>query len=414
VGFNNSLYSALLDPVRGRGLAEYMMPRGTPAGTCEELAATIAANFQDVVQKVRPAREADPSYDEGRVCVVSLSGNAEELNADIEAWLRHQVKDTWERRETLGRPERSIAVLVRSNDQAEAVATWLVAEGIPIVTENSLRLRSSPLIKGLVSFLHFLEYPLDDMAFWGAAASPLFGAQDAGADLDAFLRAGRWPRPLYRAFERAFAGAAGRLIRPLMSKGGLLAPYDLVRRVLDVFDVERRFPDEAVFTNRFLEIVFQAEARRSTSLSGFLQFWDETGAEEQVGLPEDLRAVRILTIHKAKGLEFSVVFVPFTNWKRRPDEEAFTDGGDLVWLKSSGGVPLPAELAELRLRTTMEDVIENLNTLYVATTRPREELYLYVTCLTQRENLNRQYLAAWLTQMMDGAHLDGLVERGQK
>ena len=194
----------------------------------------------------------------------------------------------------------------------------------------------------------------------------------------------RWPRPALQGLREGLPGAAKRLVRSLLARSGFLAPYDLVREVLGVFDVERRFPDEAVFTNRFLEIVFQAETRRSMSLSGFLQFWDETGAEEQVGLPEDLPAVRILTIHKAKGLEFPVVFVPFTNWKRRPDEVAFTPGGDLVWLESSGGVPLagPSSL-EIRLRTTMEDVIENLNTLYVATTRPREELYLYVTCPTQ-------------------------------
>jgi ATP-dependent helicase/nuclease subunit A len=443
VEFNNSLYSALLDPVLGRSLAQYMMPKDTPAETCEKLAATLAANFKDVVQKVRPATTAGgaaaggaaaggarvgaskaaagaskaaaggASPDEGLVCVVSLAGSAEELNADIESWLRRQVKDVWQRREASQHAEQGIAVLVRSNEQAETVATWLVAEGIPIVTENSLRLRSSPLIKGLVSFLHFLEYPLDDMAFWGAAASPLFAgvSADTGADLDAFLRTGRSPRPLYRAFERAFPEASRRLIRPLISRGGFLAPYDLVREVLDLFDVERRFPGEAVFTNRFLEIVFQAEARRSMSLSGFLQFWDETGAEEQVGLPDDLRAVRILTIHKAKGLEFPVVFVPFTNWKRRPDEEAFTEDGNLVWLKSSGGVPLPAELMERRLETTMDDVIENLNTLYVATTRPREELYLYVTCVTRRETPDRQYLAAWLEQMIGAARLDSAVER---
>lgn len=213
---------------------------------------------------------------------------------------------------------------------------------------------------------------------------------------------------LYKAFERAFPEAARRLIRPLMARSGFLAPYDLVREVLELFEVERRFPDEAVFVNRFLEIVFQAETRRSMSLSGFLQFWDQTGAEEQVGLPEDLRAVRILTIHKAKGLEFPVVFVPFTNWKRRPDTVAFTPDGDLVWLKAATGMPLPDELQEMKWRTTMEDVIESLNVLYVATTRPREELYLYVTCLVNRGKEDRQYLSAWLQQMLDDMRLDAL------
>lgn len=412
VDFNNSLYSTLIDPDLALRLAEYMMPRGTPEDTCRDLAATLAENFRDVAQKLRPRLPEDAGP--GLVRVASILGDSEGIAADVEAWLRRQVREAWERR------GKGIAVLVRSNAQAEAVATWLVAEAIPIVTENSLRLKSSPLVKGLVAFLHFLEYPLDDLAFWGALASPLFAglvepevAADVGAGqaLADFLKAGRWQRPLYRAFERAFPAASGRLVRSVLSRSGYLAPYDLVREVLAAFDVERRFPDQAVFTNRLLEIVFQAETRRSMSLSSFLQFWDETGAEEQVGLPEDLSAVRILTIHKAKGLEFPVVFVPFTNWKRRPDKEALTSGGELVWLQASGGVPLPPDLADLRLETTMEDVVENLNTLYVATTRPREELYLYVTCPIRDENPNRQYLAAWVVQMMGAANLDRLQGR---
>jgi ATP-dependent helicase/nuclease subunit A len=404
VEFNNTLYSTLVDPALGRELAAHMMPSKTTAETCEELAATLAANFADVVQKVRPSLPEGAG--EGFVCALDIWGDAETIAAGVEGWLRRQVKEVWQER------KKGIAVLVRSNRQAEAVATWLIAEGVPIVTENSLRLRSSPLVKGLVSFLHFLEYPLDDLAFWGALASPLFkGLVTPGESLEAFLTGGRWPRPLYRAFERAFPEESRHLVRTILARSGFLTPYDLVREVLATFDVERRFPDQAVFTNRFLEIVFQAEARRSLSLSGFLEFWDETGAEEQVGLPEDLSAVRILTIHKAKGLEFPVVFVPFTNWKRRHDKEGFTSDGGLVWLESSGGVPLPPELAEQRLRSTMKDVIENLNLLYVATTRPTDALYLYVTCPMQRDTPNRQYLSAWLARMMDAAHLDRLEGR---
>ncbi|MFZ1947012.1 MAG: UvrD-helicase domain-containing protein [bacterium] len=414
VDFNNHLYSVLLDPALARGLAEYMMPDKTPDDACRALAETLAANFKDVAQQVRPhspedAKDAERAGD-GHVCVVDILGDAETIAAEVEQWLRRQVRDAWERR------GKGIAILVRSNQQAETVAAWLVAEGIPIVTENSLRLKSSPLVKGLVAMLHFLEYPLDDLSFWGALASPLFAglvSPGAGQSLEGFLKAGRWQGPLYRAFERDFPDAAQRFVRPLMARSGYLAPYDLVRDVLAAFDIERRFPDQAVFTNRFLEIVFQAETRRSMSLSSFLQFWDETGAEEQVGLPEDVSAVRILTIHKSKGLEFPVVFVPFTNWKRRPDSEALTDQEELVWLKGSRGVPLPPELAQLKLRTTMEDVVANLNLLYVATTRPREELYLYVTCLTRKESPSREYLSAWLMRMMGQAHLDRLDGRSE-
>ncbi|HVP57563.1 MAG TPA: UvrD-helicase domain-containing protein [bacterium] len=401
VEFNNKLYGTLTDGAFTQALARRMMPKETPDAKCDELAATIAANFKDVQQHTKPglARSAGT----GRVMVRHFAGSTEELYHDIEAALRAEVKEAWAHR------KQGIAVLVRSNEQAEMVATWLVAEGIPIVTENSLRLKTSPLVKGLVAYLHFLEYPLDDMAFWGALASPLFAGLAGGPQAEAFasfLRAGGWPKPLYRAFEKTFPELAKPLVRDLVSLGGYLAPYDLVREVLAAFRVAERFPDDSVFTQRFLEIVFQAEASGSMSLSGFLQFWDEGGMDEQIGLPEDLSAVRILTIHKAKGLEFPVVFVPFTNWRRRGDSEGLTAEGELVWLRASKNLPLSRALTELKLTTTMKDAIENLNTLYVATTRPREELHLYVTCPSRGGKPNSDYLAAWLADMLAAAGVE--------
>jgi ATP-dependent exoDNAse (exonuclease V) beta subunit len=121
-----------------------------------------------------------------------------------------------------------------------------------------------------------------------------------------------------------------------------------------------------------------------------------------------------MTIHKAKGLEFPVVFVPFTNWTRKTDDEALSEGGELVWLRASGRVPLPVDLADLRIRTTMEDVIENVNMLYVATTRPMEELYLYVTCPLRHGRVSRLYLSAWLTEMLDAAGLSATEVGGRE
>jgi ATP-dependent exoDNAse (exonuclease V) beta subunit len=179
---------------------------------------------------------------------------------------------------------------------------------------------------------------------------------------------------------------------------GFVTPYDLSREVVERFHLLDRFAEEQVFIHRFFELIFQTEARGQRSLSHFLQFWEARGMEEKIGLPEEISAVRVLTVHKAKGLEFPAVFIPFTNWRLERPRLAKLDDGSFVNLKR----PLPSHLEAKRTEMMINDALEALNLLYVATTRAEEELYLYETSLPlpRGEGVNRSYLSAWLREML--------------
>ncbi len=390
VEFNNELYPLLTDENFGERVAEMIL--GTKIGKEWKivLSQLIGNNFEDVEQKVAPHLQERGG---GTITIASFVAQVEELRQEVRGRLIGEVREVWDKREKKG-----IAILVRSNREAEDIATWLMAEGIPVVTENSLRLRSSDLIKGLVAFLRFLEYPLDDLSFWGSATSRLFrGLPDLSQEaLEAFLAEGRWQPPLYKAFEKRFSAISEGFIRPLLARVGFVTPYDLTREVVERFRLLERFAEEAVFIYQFLELIFQTEAKGQRSLSHFLQFWAEGGMEEKIGLPEEISAVRILTIHKAKGLEFPVVFIPFTNWGLESPRMARLDDGGFANLKK----PLPDLLESKRLSMMINSALETLNLLYVATTRAEEELYLYVTCLPRGEGVNTGYLSAWLREML--------------
>ena len=390
VDFNNGLYRLLKEEGFVRKIAEMILGEKVKEGSKRSLYQLISQNFIDAEQEVAPhLREGQ---ERGKVEVAFFLAPAQDLRREVRGRLIAEMKDVWKRR------KRGIAVLVRRNRDAEDIATWLMAEGIPVVTENSLRLRNSDLIKAMVAFLKFLDYPLDDLSFWGAAASRLFrGLPDlCQEDLEAFLSEGRWQTPLYKAFERRFPEVSERFIRPLLARVGFVSPYDLAREVVERFRLLERFTAETVFIYRFLELIFQAEAKGRRSLSYFLQFWEEGAMEEKIGLPEEISAVRVLTIHKAKGLEFPVVFIPFTNWRLEPPRLARLDDGSFVNLKR----PLSDLLEGERISLMINDALETLNLLYVATTRAREELYLYVTCIPRGEGIDRGYLSAWLRQML--------------
>jgi ATP-dependent helicase/nuclease subunit A len=393
VRFNNGLYRLLADEAFSQHIAGIILGDRAPEQARSLMGQCLARNFRDVEQTIAP--HLVQGREEGRVAVASFVASSEELRESVKNFFLSQVREVWERRDG-----RGIAVLVRRNKDAEAIAAWLMAAGLPVVTENSLRLKSSDIIKGIMSLLRFLDYPLDDLSFWGALASRLFHGlpELPERELDIFLAEGRWQPPLYKVFERRFPVAAARFIKPLLSRVGFVTPYDLAREVVEQFRVIDRFPGYAIFIYRLFELVYQAETKGQRSLAHFLLFWEEGGREEKIGLPEEVAAVRVITIHKAKGLEFPVVFIPFTNWRLdRPRFARLTDG-TFASLKS----PLSAELEQERMMMMVNDAMESLNLLYVATTRAEEELYLYETNVPnpRGKGIDRSYLAAWLGEML--------------
>lgn len=393
VEFNNGLYRLFADEQFCRRIATVILGEKTEEWAHELLAQSIARNFEDVEQEIAPLLPRD--RERGTVEISSFAASGEKLREVVKERLIEQIKEVWERRQGKG-----IAVLVRRNVDAEDIAAWLMAEGIPVVTENSLRLRSSDLIKGLVAFLRFLDYPLDDLNCWGALASRLFQGLPVIPlrVLEDFLGEGRWQPPLYRSLERRLPAVAAGFIRPLLARVGFVTPYDLAREVVERFHLLDRFPEEQVFIQRFFELIFQTETKGERSLSHFLQFWEEGGMEEKIGLPEEISAVRVLTVHKAKGLEFPAVFIPFTNWRLDPPRLAKLAEGCFVNLKR----PLPSDLEKERTVMLINDALEALNLLYVATTRAEAELYLYETSLPspRGQGVDRSYLAAWLREML--------------
>jgi hypothetical protein len=138
-----------------------------------------------------------------------------------------------------------------------------------------------------------------------------------------------------------------------------------------VFRVLERHPEAELYVRRFLEVIHLAEENGYGSLSAFLEYWEEKSDQEKVPLPENIDAVRIMTIHKAKGLEFPVTIVPFHHWKTDTDRNftvrEFKGHSLLVPMKKDLGRPYQESLGRA--------VREQLNLLYVAWTRAREELY---------------------------------------
>ncbi len=141
------------------------------------------------------------------------------------------------------------------------------------------------------------------------------------------------------------------------------------------------------FIQKFSELIDDFANTKGNSLSGFLKWWDEHVETRNwsVELPDGGNAIRIITIHKSKGLEFPVVFIPFLDWLLVPRPQS------IIWAGASsapftpfGKLPVYAvkSLEESWFKAdyrqeVFDTAIDNLNLLYVAFTRPETKLFVY-------------------------------------
>lgn len=369
VRFNNGLFDLLANPAHAVDVLLAMLPRQSPPAQVGEAAALMQASFAACGQIV-PARAASKG---GCVRVEAVDG---ESSAHLDELVRQRLCRLMQ--EDIGprRPWSDVTILVRSNPAASKVAAWLMDLHIPVVTENSLLLAEHPLIVQAVAFLSFLDAPQDDLAFWTFVSGSIFCGMSGLDEQDLHnWAAGREKGPLFRAFRLEFSAVWAQWLAPFDATAGLMTPYDTVQEFFVRFQVLQRFGSAQTFLRRFLEVVYRAESNGRATLGTFLEHWRDKGAEEKLPMPENMDAVRIMTIHKSKGLQFKVVVMPWTSFTPRPDAppvQLELDGLELL-------APRCKEMGPLYYEAMADMARESLNLLYVAFTRAVDELHVFHT-----------------------------------
>ena len=276
-----------------------------------------------------------------------------------------------------GLEPRDVAVLTRTNAQAEAVRSALVALGVPAVVSGPSSVFGSAAAADWLTLLAALEQPglhrrataLALTPFVGWDAQRLATATDADHDeLGDTVRA--WARLLADRGVAAVAEVAARQ----GTTARVMARTDGERYLTDLRHVTQALHEAAV-TEGLGTAALTAWLRARVAEVGSV-FTDERTRR----LETDAAAVQVVTVHAAKGLEFGVVYVPF-GWERfEPDDQelfAFHDdhGQRVLHL---GGVGSPG-FVDARARSRDEELGEDLRLLYVALTRARHQVVVHWT-----------------------------------
>ena len=157
--------------------------------------------------------------------------------------------------------------------------------------------------------------------------------------------------------------------------------FDMVENIIAMFNVGN-WHNEAVFVQAFQDVVFRYSTGKTADLNSFLNWWKKNGTKQCISTPDYQSAMRIMTIHKSKGLDFKVVIMPFCDWKLdssmrnilwcEPKTEPFNQ---LPLLPIEYSAKLGQSIfAESYFDEQMHLYIDSLNMAYVAFTRAKNEL----------------------------------------
>ena len=365
VEFNNALFTTLpgvLQAVYNEALSVSSLSEEQRAAFFTKIMSAYDKSFQQVPP---PFMQKD-----GHVRIEFLSGENEK---DWKEEALGRLPGVLEKLQDNGYALKDIAILVRTNQEGAQVADTLLAykEEHPsnrynydIISDEALFVSGSTAVRFMVSLLRYLKNPEDRTNEQIALYSYQVLKGRFGVETPAF------PPEVVSVLQ-------------ILSRQSL---YEITEGLFRLFADD--FPEnEQVFVQAFLDMVSEYTQKESADLNRFLKWWDETGCRKTIATPDRQNAIRILTVHKSKGLGFKVVIIPFGDWEIdhkptkpvilwcHPEEKPF-DRLHLVPVRygqSLGKTIFAGDYFKERLHA----FIDNLNTLYVAFTRSKDELIVF-------------------------------------
>ncbi len=297
---------------------------------------------------------------------------------------------------------RDIAILCRKKTEAAAIAGALKERGNPLISDDSLLLTYSHTVNLLVSFMRVLHTPDNALARYEAAYlyHRVIRKQIPDATRHGEIRRMCTERDLGTFLH--YFDSFGLEFNTFQLRQ--LGVYELCEKLVSTFQLFEGLT-EGPYLFRFMDAILEFGTRRSNHLSDFLNYWESAKSKISITVPANADALRITTIHKSKGLEYPVVIIPNVHWKFLPngardriwvdldqmeEPELFFESLDreetvirrklkssvVSMVKELDLTSLQADYQEERTRTLME----NLNLLYVAFTRPIQRLYVLANC----------------------------------
>ena len=313
----------------------------------------------------------------------------------------------------------NITILLRYKNVMPDIVEAFNAEdfkGVKIVSDEAYRLSSSLVLRLVIAAMRYIASPENKVNIANLVRlykKVILKQDDAFED---FLSGEEMIKMLPEAFRTSLYHLQG------------LPVYELIEQLLLLLDVSKSKEDEA-FIYAFLDHATQYLRSKSSDLNSFLDAWEENICEKSIPA-ENNNSVRIMTIHKSKGLEFHTVIIPFCDWILTGDTR------NSLWCEPKGepfdklsliSVPMSKDMLDSIYsdeynKEYLYQIVDNLNILYVATTRAKSNLFIFTDASNGRgetvskmmNNITESMLSLQGAKYEDGIFTFGSIVRNEE
>lgn len=285
-----------------------------------------------------------------------------------------------------------ITILVRKNKNIPPIADYFdKTMHLSVVSDEAFRLDASQAICMLIDALRYLSNPEDKVACASLMMNYESGIKKQGGDWDSLLTA----KPEEALPEAFVTGMESLRLMPL---------YELLEELFSLFEM-KRIEEQDAYLFSFFDAVTEYLQNNSSDLDAFIRYWNETLCNKTIPSGE-MDGIRILSIHKSKGLEFHTVLIPYCDWKLENETN-----NQLIWCSPTEAPFSTLDIVPVNYSSTMAESVyrqnylderlqlwvDNLNLLYVAFTRAGKNLIFW--CKKGQKGTMSELLANALPQV---------------
>ena len=330
---------------------------------CPQGADQLKKAYSDVVQGI-----PDTKKGKGKVSITLLP------SADYQEEVLNEMADTIFQLLEQGVKQSNIAILVRTNSYIPLIANYFIDNHseINIVSDEAYRLDSSVAVRIIVEALHLLTHPDDVLSQYTLVLLYQTNVMDKGDNLNDIFLSGN---TIDELLPKQFMNEKEQLL--------LMPLYDLAERLCKIFDIEK-IEGQTAYICTFLDELTNFATNETSDINSFIAEWEKSIHQKTI-CGDKVDGIRILSIHKSKGLEYDNVIVPYCDWQLEKSN------GNIIWCSPeeepySQLKLLPVDYNKKSLLGTifekdyqnesLQNTVDNLNLLYVAFTRASRNLFV--------------------------------------
>jgi ATP-dependent exoDNAse (exonuclease V) beta subunit len=271
---------------------------------------------------------------------------------------------------------KDIVLLTRTKSNGVLLANYLTENEIPILSSETLLIQNATEVKLIINVLKYIN-----------------NKYDADAKFNMLYYVGKYlqsSEEIHDIINQNLHNSEENLKIALEKYDVMIdfnacrkkSLYEVVEIIVSVFIKQKA---NNSYVQYFLDLVLERDIKAQSSIADFIDYWERTGYKKSIPSPEGNNAIKIMTIHKSKGLEFPVVIYPFAN------DNYSKNNKNKLWIplenkkinfhkvlidNKKDVLSYSENASEIYQEKNQEEILDNINVLYVAFTRAVEQLYV--------------------------------------